>query len=248
MHTTKPINDAAMPAAIVISEPIQVLLLAGDRFLAANISTIRAAASATEPHALAFRQRAHVAAAQLNPCQEDNYWIGNASLSWGGSVSQGFKLLRNATQCRFWDEWPPFFYGFNQNFFYDNTKEAQKALDIAAERSPSNAPAFKTFAAMLGVGKINNTRLAIKMLEEERDKAHDKKLREMLNTRVLRMKGLLTLRTAQKNYENKFHKKLKSPQDLIQSGILNDFPQDPLKIGYEFHDNGFHLKQMKIGQ
>ncbi len=248
IHSAAPVQHAATSASIVISEPIQVLLFGGDRFLAANISAIRAAASATLPDTLNFRQRTHVATAQLNPCHEDNYWIGNASLSWGGSLTQGFQLLRNATQCRFWDEWPPFFYGFNQNFFYDNVKEAQRALKIAAERSPANAPAFKTFSAMLGAGKINDTNMAIRMLEEERDKAKDKKLRDMLNTRVIRMKGLLILRTAQTQYEEKFHKKLNSPQELILSGIIKAFPIDPLKIGYEFHNHSFHLKQMKVGQ
>lgn len=248
IHYAAPIQQAERPTAVIISEPLQVLLYAGDRFLAANIEAVRAAASVTETDALGFRQRAHVAASRLNPCHADNYWIGNASLSWGGSITQGFELLRNATQCRYWDEWPPFFYGFNQNFFLDNVHEAQRALKIAATRSPANAPTFNTFSTMLAVGKINDTRMAVRMLQQERDNAKDKKLRSMLDMRIIRLEGLLTLRNAQVTYEKRYGKQLKNPEELLENNILNKFPDDPLKIGYEFHSRGFHLKQMEIGQ
>lgn len=243
-----PVSQPHTPTAVVIAEPFQVLLYAGDRFLAANIETIRATASSSESEALAFRLRAHVAASRLNPCQEDNYWIGNASLSWGGAISQGFELLRNASQCRYWDEWPPFFYGFNQNFFLDDVAESQRALEVAAERSPENAPAFKTFSTMLAVGKISDTRMALKMLQQERDEAKDENLKNMLDMRLTRLNGLLTLRKAQETYEKQFGKRLDHPQELLDSGVLESMPADPLNIGYEFNGNGFHLRQMQIGQ
>jgi hypothetical protein len=248
IHHEARLPPITRPTAVTISEPLQVLLYAGDRFLAANVESVRAAASATEPGAETFRLRTHVAASRLNPCHGDNYWIGNASLSWGGAVEQGFELLRNASQCRFWDEWPPFFYGFNQSFFLDNVKEAQRALAIAAQRSPANAAAFTTFSTMLSVGKISNTKMAVNMLQEERDKAKDPKLRKMLDMRLVRLEGLLTLRNAQVSYEERYGKRLEEPQQLIESGILKQFPEDPLKIGYEFHDHGFHLKQMQVNQ
>jgi hypothetical protein len=247
-HHGDPVQHAERATAVVIPEPLQVLLYGGDRFLAANIETVRATAAATETEAQGFRLLAHTAASRLNPCHADNYWIGNASLSWGGSINQGFELLRNATQCRYWDEWPPFFYGFNQNFFLDNMQEAQHALKIAAQRSPANAPTFNTFSAMLAVGKINDTSMAIKMIKEERDSAKDAKLRNMLDMRKIRLEGLLTLRNAQTTYEKRYGKPLENPQELRITGILHDVPEDPLNIGYEFHSNGFHLKQMKIEQ
>lgn len=248
IHNSAPLPPIVHPPAVTISEPLQVLLYGGDRFLASDIETIRATAAATAPGAKDFRLRSHVAASRLNPCHGDNYWVGNSALSWGGSVKQGFELLRNASHCRYWDEWPPFFYAFNQSFFRDNVKEAQRALEIAAQRSSDNAAAFRTFSTMLGVGKIQNTRMAIQMLQEERDKAKDKKLYHMLDMRVVRLQGLLTLRKAQISYEKRFGKRLKQPHELISSGILDNFPQDPLDIGYEFHDHGFHLKEAKINQ
>jgi hypothetical protein len=36
---------------------------------------------------------------QLNPCHEDNYYQGNALLTWGGAVAEGNELLKRATDC-----------------------------------------------------------------------------------------------------------------------------------------------------
>lgn len=234
------------PANVAIAAPIQVLLYGGDRFLAANVESMRTAAANTIVDAKNYRLQAHLVVSQLNPCHEDNYWFGNASLSWGGAEQQGFDLLSNAMHCRFWDEWPAFFYGFNQNFFLHNVDEARDALELAAQRSADNAPAFRTFSTMLAAGEINNAHMALKMLKNERDKAKDSKLREMLDKRVERMKGLLVLRDAQAEYEKRFKKGLTRPQELLESGILKNFPVDPLGIGYEFKEQTFHLKKMKI--
>jgi hypothetical protein len=234
------------PAEIVVAGPTQVLLYGGDRFLAANIEAIRAAASATANEAQGFRLRAHQSVSRLNPCHEDNYWIGNAALSWGGAEEQGFELLSNAMHCRYWDEWPAFFYGFNQNFFLHNLPEARKALELAAQRSQSNAAVFQTFSLMLAAGEIDDTRAAIEMLQRERDKAKDPKLRDMLDKRVVRLNGLLTLRDAQATFEKRYKRPLAEAKELLESGLLESFPDDPLELGYEFRDHTFHLHQLKV--
>ncbi len=248
LQDTDELQQHEAPEEVVVAEPVQVLLYAGDRFLAANIEAIRAQAAATAADAHTFRLRAHAAASRLNPCHEDNYWIGNASLSWGGANDQGFELLRNASHCRYWDEWPVFFYGFNQHFFLHNTPEARRAMEIAAQRSSDNAAMFRNFSIMLAAGEIDDTHLALELLENERDQAKDPKLREMLNKRVIRLQGLITLRKAQIAFEKRFKRPLKQPSELLESGLLEGFPADPLRIGYEFRDQTFHLRQMKIRQ
>lgn len=241
-----PAPNINLPPSVVLAAPLQVLLTAGDRFLAADISAIRAAASATTVEAEIFRLRSHEAASQLNPCHEDNYWIGNASLSWGGAETQGMELLKNATRCRYWDEWPPFFYGFNNYSFHNNIPEAQRGLKLAAERSAANAAVFKTFSIMLTAGEIKDTEVALEMLKNQRDQATDEKLRDSLDKRVSRLNGLVTLRRAQKQYEERFGVPLADPNELIKNGILESFPIDPLQIGYDFQDNEFHLLERKI--
>ncbi len=155
-------------------------------------------------------------------------------------------LLKNAIQCRYWDEWPPFFYGFNQYFFQHNPEKAYRTIELAAERSSSNAAALKTVAIMLKVGEINDAKIALDMLKNERDKAKTPALRKMLDKRVSRLNGLLILRNAQKEYETRTGHSLKEPEELIKHGILQTFPNDPLNIGYEFRDNTFQLSERKI--
>lgn len=246
LQDTDTVRQNARTAELVISAPIQVLLYGGDRFIAADIESIRATVASTDQNANDFRLRAHQTVSRLNPCHEDNYWIGNAALSWGGAEELGFELLNNAMHCRFWDEWPAFFYGFNQHFFRQDIAEAQKALAIAAQRSKSNSAAFRTFATMIEVEKVDNTRMALKMLADERDKAKDKKLRDMLEKRVVRLTGLLTLREAQEDFEKRYKRPLKQPQELLDTGLISKFPDDPMGLGYEFRNNTFHLRQMKF--
>lgn len=233
-------------AAIAISAPVQTIIFGGDRFFAANIEAIRAAASSIAEDAHGFRLRAHLEVSRLNPCHEDNYWVGNAALSWGGAEEQGFQLLKNAIHCRYWDEWPAFFYGFNQHFFRKNTNKARWAIDLAAQRSKENAAAFRNFSIMLAAGDIDDARVALEMIEQEHAQASDPKLRGMLSKRVIRLQGLLLLRDAQAQYERKFQRALAAPADLISSEIIEAFPGDPLGIGYNFDGQTFHLHQLDI--
>lgn len=240
--------EASLDGRVVVSAPVQVLLYAGDRFLGANLETMRIAASGggTVEADAAYIVRAHRVVAQLNPCHEDNYYLGNALLSWGGVQSEGDDLLRRATECRHWDEFPPFFYGINQYFFRRDVKEAQRAFEIAAARASDNAAALKKLAIMVAVSEIEDLQMALAYLRRETDQATDPKLKEMLEKRVRRLEGLATLRDAQARYEQRFGRPLAHPNELLAAGILEDFPADPLRIGYEFRDGTFQLGEWKI--
>lgn len=233
---------------VVISAPIQLLLSGGDRFLAADLEVIRSAASGadgSEADAL-YRIRTHRAAAQLNPCHEDNYYLGSALLSWGGAVDDGRDLLRRATVCRQWDEIPPFLYGFMQLYFYRDSAEAIRSFETAAQRSPQNYAALKKIVIMITAGQFNDDHMALDYLEHQYEQASDLKLRQMLEKRLERLKGLITLREAQAQFEKGFNRALKSPQELLDNGLLERFPADPLGLGYEFRENKFMLRQLKI--
>lgn len=236
---------------VVVSAPVQLLLTGGDRFLAANIESIRAAATTSDnPEAAeanaSFAIRARRVVAQLNPCHEDNYYLGNALLTWGGAVAEGNDLLKRATECRTWDEIPPFFYGFNQYFFLHDVEGARASLEIAAERATDNAAGFRKFAIMLAAGELKDDSAALDFLQQERTQTSDPKLQGMLDKRIARLQGLITLRAAQQRYEARFGQPLTNPQALIDSGELEAFPNDPLRIGYEFVDGRFRLKELKI--
>lgn len=235
------------PPFVYVDGPTQIILYAGDRFLAANIETIRATASVSSTGTNEFIISAHKGVSRLNPCHEDNYWIGNASLSWGGAQDDGFEILHNAMHCRYWDEWPAFFHGFNKYFFEKDTEAARHAIELAAQRSHQNAAAFRNFSLMIAVEKLDDIGMAIKMLEHERDlPTTDPDLRGMLDMRVVRLQGLLALRNAQKAFETQFNTPLTAPQELLDRGLLTAFPEDPLGHGYEFRDQEFHLRQIQI--
>lgn len=236
---------------VVVPAPVQLLLAGGDRFLAADIEAIRASATTSDlPSAitdnLSFSIRSRDTVARLNPCHEDNYYLANALLTWGGATSQGNEVLRLATTCRYWDEFPPFFYGFNLYYFDRNITEAKRMIDVAADRSQRNANPLRKLAIMLTAENFKDDNTALTYLESERDHARDAKLRETLEKRVQRLQGLILLRQAQKTYEERFGKPLAEPNELLSTGILQDFPIDPLKIGYEFDGVRFNLRQVKI--
>ncbi|MFT3759799.1 hypothetical protein [Thauera sp.] len=252
---TRPSVSAAPPAEVfdrvVLSAPVQLLLTGGDRFLAANFESIRAVATASDaPEAAeanaSFAIRARRVVAQLNPCHEDNYYQGNALLTWGGAVAEGNDLLKRATDCRFWDEVPPFFYGFNQYFFLHDVDGARAALETAAERATDNAAGFRKFAIMLAAGELKDDSAALEFLQRERAQTNDPKLQGMLDKRIARLQGLMALRAAQQRYEARFGQALADPQALIDSGELDAFPDDPLRIGYEFAEGRFRLRELKI--
>ena len=236
---------------VVMSAPVQLLLTGGDRFLAANIESIRAVATTSDnPEAAeanaSFAIRARRVVAQLNPCHEDNYYLGNALLTWGGAVSEGNDLLKRATDCRTWDELPPFFHGFNQYFFLHDVEGARVSLEIAASRATDNAASFRKFAIMLAAGELKDDSAALDFLQRERAQTADPKLQGMLDKRIARLQGLITLRAAQQRYEARFGQPLTNPKALIDSGELEAFPNDPLRIGYEFVDGRFRLKELKV--
>ncbi|WP_417779265.1 hypothetical protein [Stutzerimonas xanthomarina] len=245
----QPLSTAppAVQGRVVISAPVLLALYGGDRFLAANLETFRLAATGiehgqTDTHYLV---RAQQVVAELNACQEDNYYLANGLLTWGGAVEEGNEVLRAAVDCRFWDEIPPFFYGINLAFFQQNNEEAARILEIGALRSPQNAAAMRKLAVMLRAEQFADEDLALNYLTRQRDSASDHKLRDMLDKRVIRLQGLIDLREAQRRYEDQ-HGQLQALQQLIDQSIVNGLPNDPLRLGYELRDGRIEMKKLKI--
>lgn len=242
-------GNESLGGRVVVSAPVQLLLYAGDRFLGANLEAMRIAVAGTETTVqdnAAYLIRAHRVVSQLNPCHEDNYYLGNALLTWGGAQAEGNEILQRATECRFWDEFPPFFHGLNLYFFQHDAQAARQALDVAAERATDNAATLRKLGIMITAGELRDDRAALAYLQSERDRAMDANLKEMLDKRIVRLEGLIRLRDAQAEYERRFQRPLPHPVDLLRTGILDAFPADPLRLGYEFVDGAFRLKEMKL--
>lgn len=237
----------AVEGRVVIAAPVLLVLFGGDRFLAANLETMRLAATGVDwgQADTGYLVRAQQVVAELNPCHEDNYYLANGLLTWGGADREGTEVLRRAMQCRFWDELPAFFYGFNQAFFNKDIAEASRALELAAQRATDNAAGFRKMAVMLQAESFADERLALNYLILQRDSSADAKLREMLDKRVVRLQGLVDLREAQRRYEADLGP-LADLQQLIGQGVIAELPTDPLRLGYELRNGRIELKELKI--
>lgn len=240
--------EPVVEGRVVIAAPVLLVLFGGDRFLAANLETMRLAATGVDFGQVdtGYLIRAQQEVARLNPCHEDNYYLANGLLTWGGADREGSEILRRASVCRFWDEFPPFFYGFNKSFFERDIEAAASHLEEAASRATSNAAVFRKFAIMLKAEQIQDEQLAVEFLQAEHDQASDPKLKAMLARRVKRLQGLVVLRDAQRRYQALTGKPLTDPGQLIEYGLLAAFPEDPLNLGYEFIDGRIVLKKLKV--
>lgn len=232
---------------VVIPAPLLVALHGGDRFLAADLETMRLSATGMDDRGVdtGYLVRAQREVARLNACHEDNYYLANGLLTWGGAVEQGNEVLRAAVECRFWDEFPPFFYGINLSFFQRENEEAARVLEIGARRSTDNAAAMQKLAVMLRAEQFADERLALNYLIQQRDSSVDPKLKDMLDKRVIRLQGLIQLREAQRQYESE-HGPLRDLQQLVDRGLLDELPIDPLRLGYELRGGSIELKKLKI--
>lgn len=232
---------------VVIGAPVLLVLFGGDRFLAASLETMRLAATGTDSGQAdtGYLVRAQLVVAELNPCHEDNYYLANGLLTWGGADREATEVLRRAMRCRFWDELPPFFYGFNKAFFYKDIPEASRALELAAQRATDNAAGFRKLAVMLQAESLADEGLALDYLIAQRDTTGDPKLRGMLDKRVGRLQGLVTLREAQRRFE-KMYGPLRSLEQLVERDLVGALPNDPLRLGYELRDGRIVLKKMKV--
>ncbi|WP_172143922.1 hypothetical protein [Pseudomonas tumuqii] len=245
-HTPAPVAPV-IEGRVVIAAPVLLVLFGGDRFLAASLETMRLAATGSGwgQADTGYLVRAQQVVAELNPCHEDNYYLASGLLTWGGADREGAEVLRRAMQCRFWDELPAFFYGFNQAFFNKDIAEASRALELAAQRSTANSAGFRKLAVMLQAETFADEQLALDYLIQQRDAASDPKLRGMLDKRVVRLQGLVALREAQRRFEAK-NGALVRLEQLVEAGLLPALPDDPLRLGYELRDGRIILKKLEI--
>ncbi|MBP8286236.1 MAG: hypothetical protein KAX57_05290 [Rhodoferax sp.] len=242
-----PLEQPQVRGRVVISAPILLALYGGDRFLAADLEVMRLAATGMDDGQsdTNYLIRAQQVVAQLNACHEDNYYLANGLLTWGGAVSEGNQVLRAAVQCRTWDYIPAFFYGVNLAFFQRDTAEAQRVLELGAQRSPENAAGLRKLAVMLQTETIADEKLALDYLTRQRDSTSDSALRAMLDKRVVRLQGLVALRDAQRRFEAKNAALIRLEQ-LVEAGFIPALPDDPLRLGYELRAGKIILKKMKI--
>jgi len=232
---------------VVISAPILTILYGADRYLAANLEAMRLASTSFDYYKneadTFYLARAQKVVSQLNPCHEDNYYWANAFLSNSSAVNEGNQILIRASNCRVWDGMPSFFYGINEVFFNNNIDKAIEALTLSAKKWDINSVAINNMIVSLKSRKFNDSEQALAFLQHEYRIAKNERSKKGLLRRIARVKILIKLRKAQREYEKSFGK-LESIEQLTEKQIISELPQDPLHIGFEIRHNRIEFKQI----
>lgn len=221
-----------------------VMLTGGDRFLAANVSTVRAMVAFVEPQANTPEGLAVIGALQedvsrLNPGHEDNYYLAAASLIGTPGHAQGQRILRRAIDARPFDYLPPFFYAVNRMFYDRAPIDGAHWLRIAAARNndeEDRANMEKIAARWLVKG--GDPEMAASVLDMLAQQARTPSLREHFVKRAQQARDLLDLQRAVQRYSERYGRPPGKMEDLVTTGILARLPKDPFGNGYELSSNG----------
>lgn len=221
---------------------VQVFMAMGDRNLAANVAAIRALVVAPEkmrPEEFRILAKVQEDVSWLNPGHEDNYYIAFAILPQYGEVDSAQTILARASRLRYFDYQPSFFYAFNQWYFKHDPAGASAWMREAAEKlpDPDQRLTMQNMAARW-MDKVQDTELAIRVVEAMAKEARRKDFRAYLELRVVRLRQLHQLRTAAVAYRERFGKPLANLQELVSSGILAELPTDPFGFGFGFDQQG----------
>lgn len=225
-----PVNEGI---SHVMPAPVNLILAAGDRYLAADLLMFRVIISVGEG-VVHFKDRAQLQmqAAVFNPFFEDNYYQASASLPWEGFVKEGQFVLQRASDARVDDPWPSFFYGFSEYYFLQDFSAAAEHVLVSAERSNgTNRRLFKDVAAKW-LSKGANYQLALGMVIELKKNTESPVTKKLLQRRAFRLQNLILLEEAMEIYEKKYDKKLQSIELLLIKNLIFSVPVDPWGAEY----------------
>lgn len=220
---------------VAIAAPVQVFLAAGDRFLAANLGVTRL----TVLNVLELDRRdypilgkAHVNAVFLNPCHEDNYYIGQAFLPWVGEFDAANTLLDRAFRCRTWDVMPGYYLAFNAYYFQRNFLLAGQYFEAAAGRGDEQQRNHLLFMASKFYEKSEDLELAANTIRSMEKSTSNKQLQLFLEARALRVEMLAELRRAAEDFTRRFGQSPESLETMLAAGVIGALPTDPLGKGF----------------
>ncbi len=239
------IQVPSISAEMQIALPLfmQVVMSGGDRFLAANIATLRALTTDTQnqrPDRFLVQAIVQKDIAWLNPRHEDNYYLAAANLSWNGQLDSAQHILQKASEARPFDMLPPFFFAFNEYHFKHDPVTAAHWLKVAAEHSQDNEEQrliLEKIAARW-TEKGQDRHEAVNLLEGMAAKSRHRALRHLISLRAKRVRHLIRLDEAIATYKKQYRRLPPSLETLTQSNVIDSIPQDPFGHGYTIDAQG----------
>lgn len=226
---------------VAISPTVQIVLTGGDSFLAANLAVFRATIlpiQDIDPADFPTLAKVQEDASRLNPAQGDNYYIGQGVLPWIGWHRTAIDILERATPARPGDFLPPYFLGFDYMYFEGKFEESGSYYREAANRvGGKNRDALLNTAAKF-MEKSDDPATAIQFITGLIKSTRNRGLQQFLQARIVRLERLIVLREAATKYQQIHQTPPRQLSDLVQSGLLQELPVDPLGIGYRLDERG----------
>jgi hypothetical protein len=162
----------------------------------------------------------------LDPRFWDPYVFAETSFPWdAGMVKETNELLLKAAQARTNDYQPYFFLWFNYSHFLKDETTAAKYLEKSS-RIPSAPVYFATLAARANFS-ANKTENAVVFLEEILKETTDPTRQAWIMKRQEALKVIAFLETHVRRFEEKFSRRPKDLQELVDKQVLVKIPPDP---------------------
>lgn len=238
------VERAQSPVELLVSLPksAQVLLAAGDRHLAANLSGFRVLVAATarmraDDYAVQARLQQDVS--WFNPAHEDNYYIAANILPWNGHLDAAQEVLRRATAARTNDWQPAFYLGFHYYHFLKDPAEGARWLLTAAPRATSQQDrwSLENLAAQW-LERGYKTATAAAMVDAMAENAPAGVFRNYLKARATRLHDLVRLRELTTIFRERTDRSPSALEDLVTAGLIGRIPEDPLGEGFSLDREG----------
>lgn len=227
---------------VVIPRFAQVLIAAGDRYLAADLAGFRALVASTEHmNAENYRILGIVQSdiAWFNPAHEDNYYVAAAILPWSGEIDAAQYILRQASIARPFDWQPAFYYAFNAFHLLKKPQEGADWLRIAAKQTTDEIEKIQLQQiAAQWTAKGENLEVAIRLHRAMAKESRDKGFAIFLEKRALRLENLLLLQQAILRFAEVTGDKPVRLQQLVEHSVLSEIPLDPFGMRYVVDGNG----------
>lgn len=238
----QPRDRAEARFEIGLPVPAQIFLATGDRYLAANLGTIRVLVADTQkmtPDEFVLQGKIQSEVAWLNPANEDNVYIAAAILPWNGQLEAAQVVLRRASDARPFDWQPPFYVAFNHYFFLKDPIEGAKWLKRASDHSrfEDEKLEFQQIAA-LWAAKAPDLNMAIRLHRELIQSTKHREFAVFLEKRLRRLENLLSLDAAQSKFVAANMRSATTLEELIVGGFLATIPVDPFGVPYVLDDEG----------
>lgn len=229
----------------------QVIVAAGDRFLAADMAAFRALIASTE-HMDAENYRilgvVQSDVAWFNPAHEDNYYVAAAILPWSGEVAAAQAILKSASEARPFDWQPAFYYAFNALHFEKNPEDGARWLRTAASHASDEMEKIQLQQmAALWADKGESADFAVTLHRAMAKETKHRSFARFLEKRAQRFENIAYLERAVKVF---FDAKGVKPSDLnqlLESGVLQELPTDPFGVSYVLDEDGQPRLDQKAG-